>query len=175
MAGSSAPKARFTERKLVLLVVDLAGTSRAVASFDAVKLAELTSAFFAICSDAVVAHGGRVVKYMGDGCFAVFDEEQGVAAVSAALDIRSRIDDFRKEYGVDVELGANVHQAVVAEGAFDPDGQYDVMGVGTIHAFRMGAGPGIRISEPVYRQLPSGERGPWHKHKPPAVYTFSDR
>lgn len=174
-SARSAPSPRFTERKLVLLVVDLAGTSRAVADFDAVRLAEFTSAFFAICAEAVSAHGGRVVKYLGDGCFAVYPEDQGIAAIDTALDVRSRLEGFRKEFGVDVELGANIHQAVVAEGSFEPDGQYDVMGVGTIHAFRMGAGPGIRVSEPVYRQLPSDERSPWKKHKPPAVYSLTDR
>jgi class 3 adenylate cyclase len=175
MARSDVPKPRFRERKLVLLVIDLAGTSRAVASFDAVRLAEFTSAFFAICGEAVAAHGGRVVKYLGDGCFAVFDEREAVAAVDTALDVRSRLGEFRETFDVDVELGANIHQAVVAEGEFEPDGQYDIMGVGTIHAFRMGAGPGIRISEPVYRQLPNDERSLWTKHKPPAVYTFSER
>ncbi len=174
-SARSAPSPRFTERKLVLLVIDLAGTSRAVAHFDAVRLAEFTSAFFAICGEAVAAHGGRVVKYLGDGCFAVFDEHEAVAAIDTALDVRTGLDDFRREFDVDVELGANVHQAVVAEGAFEPDGQYDVMGVGTIHAFRLGAGPGVRISEPVYRQLPSDQRSIWNKHKPPAVYTLTDR
>jgi hypothetical protein len=46
------------------------------------------------------------------------------------------------------------------------------MGAGVIHVFRMGAGPGVRISEPVYRKLPSGERTPWRKNQPPATYTL---
>jgi hypothetical protein len=37
----------------------------------------------------------------------------------------------------------------------------------------MGSGAGIRVSEPVYRQLPNDERTPWHKYQPPATYTFA--
>jgi hypothetical protein len=39
----------------------------------------------------------------------------------------------------------------------------------------MGGGPGTRISEPVFRQLPSEAREAWNKHRPPATYTFDDR
>jgi hypothetical protein len=38
--------------------------------------------------------------------------------------------------------------------------------------FLLGRGAGIRISEPVYRKLPSAERTPWIKNKPPAVYVL---
>ena len=30
----------------------------------------------------------------------------------------------------------------------------------------------VRLSEPVYRKLPSAERSVWRKHQPPAVYRF---
>jgi class 3 adenylate cyclase len=172
MATSGKSPRNFTERKRVLLMVDLAGTSRAVARFEALQLAELINTFFAACGRAVTSHGGRIVSFLGDGCLAVFDESEGVKAVEAAIELQNGIAELQREFGVDVELGANVHQAVVAEGAFQPDGHHNVMGTGVIHTFRMGSGPGIRISEPVYRQLPSDRRTPWHKHRPPATYTY---
>jgi hypothetical protein len=49
-----------------------------------------------------------------------------------------------------------------------------VLGAGVNHVFRMGSGPGIRVSEPVYRKLPSDERAPWTKRQAPATYTFTD-
>jgi hypothetical protein len=58
----------------------------------------------------------------------------------------------------------------VVEGEFGAEGVYDVVGAGVIHTFRMGSGPGVRISEPVYRKLPSARRGSWSKHQPPATY-----
>ena len=174
MAVSDASPRSFTERKLVLFVVDLAGTSRAVARLDAERIAELINAFFTVCAAAVESNGGRVVKYLGDGCFAVFDEDAGARAIDAALALRGSTEDLWRDFDIDVELGVNIHQAVVAEGLFAPDDRYDVMGTGVIHTFRMGGGPGLRISEPVYRQLPSDRRSPWRKHRPPATYTFDD-
>lgn len=173
--GSDVPTQRFSERKRVLLMVDLAGTSRAVAGFEAAQIAALINSFFGVCGAAVASHRGRIVAFLGDGILAVFDEDEGVAAIEAAKDIARGLDGVRNEFGVDVELGANIHQAVVAEGEFEPDGHYNVMGVGVMHTFRMAAGPGIRISEPVYRQLPSDGRSPWKKNKPPAIYTLTGR
>jgi class 3 adenylate cyclase len=174
MAGTSRiPPKHLAERKVVLMMVDLAGTSRAVAGFDAIELAELINTFFASCSSAITAREGRIVSFLGDGCLAVFDEGAGLQAVESALDLGGTMENLRSEFDVDVELGVNIHQAVVAEGEFEPDGAYNVMGTGVIHTFRMGSGAGIRISEPVYRQLPSDRRTPWRKHRPPATYTYA--
>ncbi len=78
------------------------------------------------------------------------------------------------EHGVALDVGANIHLSVVVEGELGTGAsrRYDILGAGVIHVFRMGAGPGIRISEPVYRQLPNNERGPWKKQQPPATYTL---
>ena len=174
MAVSDSSPPKFAERKRVLLVVDLAGSARLVARFDAVRLAELIDAFYAACGRVITAHGGKIVKFIGDGCLAVFDEEAGPEAVTTALELRGAVADALRQFDIEAELGVNIHQAVVAEGNFGPDEQYDITGTGVFHVFRMGAGPGIRISEPVYRQLPSGERSPWNKQRPPATYTFGD-
>ena len=172
MARSRIPLANASERKLVILVVDLAGTTRLISQMDAGELAELINTFFAACGDAVTAHGGRIVTFLGDGCLAVFPEGAGVDAIDAAADLRNAMNDIGKEFDVSLELGVNVHQAIVAEGDYEPDGRYNVMGTGVVHTFRMGAGPGMRISEPVYRQLPNERRGAWKKQQPPATYTF---
>jgi hypothetical protein len=52
-----------------------------------------------------------------------------------------------------VELAANLHLAVVADGELGPDDdrRRDVVGNRVNHLFSMGGGPGVRISEPVYR------------------------
>ena len=46
----------------------------------------------------------------------------------------------------------------------------DIIGRGVNQTFLLGRGTGIRISEPVYRALPSSMRSPWIRHKPPAIY-----
>jgi adenylate cyclase len=159
------------ETKLVLLAADLAGYTKACAHLEALSIAQFLDRWYRQASPIITSRGGRVVKFIGDGMFAVFPEQAAVAAVDAASALREAINTLRgNEWRVD--LGANVHIAIVAEGEVGPEDRYDVFGSGVNHLFRMGGGPGIRISEPVYRQLPNEARGPWNKLKPPATYTL---
>ncbi|MBI3183051.1 MAG: hypothetical protein HYZ28_13015 [Myxococcales bacterium] len=95
--------------------------------------------------------------------------------MDAAAELQRATSEVRAKHRLKVELGANLHLAVVAEGEFGPDDdrRYDVLGSGVNHLFLMGGGAGIRISEPVYRQLPNERRKGWRKNRPPATYTFS--
>ena len=101
------------------------------------------------------ADDGRVVKFVGDGCLAVFEPTDAVRAVDATEALRTRVRELGAANGVELDLGANIHLSTVAEGAFGLRGIHDVVGMGVVHTFRMGGGAGIRISEPVYRKLPS--------------------
>ncbi|RPI10199.1 MAG: adenylate/guanylate cyclase domain-containing protein [Actinobacteria bacterium] len=167
----SAP-AELIERRLMLVMVDLAGFSRAVAPLSSMQLALLVDDFYRLMAVRIEGSGGRVVKFVGDGCLAVFDENDADAAVRAVRELSDPVRALGAEHGVALDVGANIHLSVVVEGQFgagDSRG-YDVLGAGVIHVFRMGAGPGIRVSEPVYRKLPNDERGPWKKQQPPATY-----
>jgi adenylate cyclase len=165
----------FRETKLVLVVADLAGYARATASLDALAVAALLDDWYRRASPIVRARGGRVVKYIGDACLATFPDEKCGDAVDAVVELERDLGRFCAERRVKLELGASVHVAVVAEGELGPDddARYDVLGSGVNHLFTMGRGPGIRISEPVYRRLPSERRGPWMKNHPPATYALS--
>jgi class 3 adenylate cyclase len=169
-----ALSARFAERTLVMVLADLAGFTRAVAGLQAVEIAEVLDRFYVMCEEQVAAWGGRVVKFSGDNCLAVFDVAAARDAVGCAVALRDAVSAIAAAADLDLDLGANVHLAKVATGRFG--GEWaptdDVIGVGVIHTYRMGAGPGIRISEPVYRKLPNDERGSWRKHQPPATYSL---
>jgi class 3 adenylate cyclase len=162
----------FRERQLVTVVVDLARFTQAVAGMDAMDMANLIDRFYNGVSTAIAQQGGRVVKYLGDGGLAVFPAESALRAVDAVEAIRGQVRDLAAEFALDLEMGANIHICTVAEGEFGIDDSYDVVGMGLVHTFRMGSGAGIRISEPVYRKLPSDRRGAWSKHQPPATYTY---
>lgn len=153
----------------------MAGYARATANLDALAVASFLDEWYRRCAVTIRERGGRIVKYIGDGCLATFPDDKCVDAVDAAADLQRAIDDVGSTHRLKVEIGANVHLAVVAEGDFgaDDDRRYDVLGSGVNHLFLMGAGAGIRISEPVYRQLPNDRRGDWKKHHPPATYTPS--
>jgi adenylate cyclase len=154
------------------MVVDLAGFSRAVGSLSTVELAELVHRFYVAAAALVESRGGRVVKFVGDGCLAVFPEDAAPVAVACAGDFAGIARDLGGDFGVALGVGANVHLATVVEGSFGAGAScgFDVMGAGVLHAFRMGAGEGVRISEPVYRRLPNDQRRGWRKHQPPATY-----
>lgn len=153
--------------KSVLLSVDLAGFARWAASREALDIAAMLDRWYAQITAIVEQHGGRIVKFMGDGAFALFPETAGLAAIAAGralLDVGS----------VDPTLraGVSIHVAQVATGEIGPPShrRFDVFGVGVNHLFRMGGGPGLRVSEPAYRLLPNAERSSWRKEEPPATY-----
>jgi adenylate cyclase len=163
------------ETKLVLWAVDLAGFARATGSLEALAVAALADDWYHRCGGAVRGAGGRVVKFMGDGCLAVFSESQVVAAVEGAVALRREVPSLCAKHHVALDVGANVHIGVVAEGEFgDADSaRYDILGNAVVHLFRMGGGSGIRISEPVYRSLPNELRSAWDKNRPPATYSLA--
>ena len=158
------------ERQLTIVLVDLARFTQAVAGLDLRGLASIVGAFYLAADEVVSHHGGQVAKFVGDGCLAVFEPDEVLRALDAIEELRSRVKALGAEHDLDLDMGANVHVSTVAEGAFGLGGAYEIVGMGVIHVFRMGGGAGTRISEPVYRRLPSARRSPWRKHQPPAVY-----
>jgi class 3 adenylate cyclase len=162
----------FHERQLVTVVVDLARFTQAVSGMEATGMAELIDRFYNAAGATISERGGRVAKYIGDGCLAVWPPDRAVDAVDAVEALGIEVRELAVDHGIDLEMGANIHICTVAEGEFGPDRVYDIFSVGLIHTFRMGSGAGIRISEPVYRKLPSDRRGAWTKHQPPATYTL---
>ena len=163
----------LAERRRVIVVLDLAGFTRAVGGLGAMELAQLVDDFYVVADAAVVEHGGRVVKFVGDGCLALFADDHVEGALGCIDAVASGLPALTRAHGVALELGANVHRSVVVEGEFGGGSSrgFDVIGPGIIHAYRMGSGAGIRISEPVYRQVPNEQRRAWEKRQPPATYT----
>lgn len=152
------------ERPLVLVLVDLARFTQAIAGRSLQELTELVDAFYRLAGTVIPHHRGRIVKFIGDGCFAVFEVDDVLAALDAVNELRAHVQKMQ------LELGANLHLSTVAEAQLGLDGAYEVLGMGVIHTFRMGGGPGTRISDRVYRKLPSDRRSDWRKHQPPATY-----
>lgn len=159
----------FVLEKLALVATDMAGFTRFGVHHDALEIAALLDRYYAAVTEILVAHGGRVVKFMGDGCFAAFPGERCVDAITAAEAA------IAWDPGdVQLRVGANVHVARVACGEIGPPPhrRWDVIGAGVNHLFRMGGGGGLRISEPAYRALPNERRANWRKDTPVAVYHF---
>ena len=142
------------ESKLVLVTADLAGYARACAHHGALDIAHFLDGWYRQCADVIRARGGRVVKFIGDACLAVFPEDRAVDAIDAATSSRPRSASAR-------HLARRARRERPRRdrrrGRLRPpdDARYDVLGSGVNHLFLMGGGAGIRISEPVFRQLPT--------------------
>jgi len=162
------------ERQLAIVLIDLARFTQVVAGLELQELASIVAEFYGAATEAISRHGGRVIKFVGDGCLAVFEPEDILKGLAAVETLRGHVQAIGAEHNLDMAMGANVHISTVAQGRFGLHGTDEVVGMGVIHTFRMGGGAGTRISEPVYRRLPSDRRSAWHKHQSPATYTADE-
>ena len=118
MHPDESTRSVLVERRRVMLMVDLAGFTRAVAALSAMELAQLVDRFYCLAAEAVESAGGEVVKYVGDGCLAIFDEADAVAAVACARGLAGPVATLGRDFSIDLDVGANIHLSVVVEGEF---------------------------------------------------------
>ena len=173
MSSPSSPLA-FASSRHVVLVADLTGYHRGFRSHSDSEMAAFLHEFYVLCESVVTEHGGRVVKFIGDAVLAVFPSDAAPAAVRAALVLSRGSSELAASAGLDSELGANVHMGdlVATEIGDGASRAFDVVDRVVNQTFLLGNGEGVRLSERVYRALPSSERSPWEKRKPPTVYTL---
>jgi len=162
-----------TEDRRVLMLADLVGYQRLTRGRPDLEIWALLDDFARLAHSHVAAAGGRVIKYLGDACFADFPPARALDAVDAAAAIRRDAGPLgQRHLGRPLRVSVNLHMGRVVTGAFGPHGWPDVIGAAVNHVMTMGGAEGLRLSEPVYRALPSDRRGPWSKHRPPAVYSL---
>lgn len=173
---ASYPTEAFASSTIVVLVADLDGYAKAFRTHTDVEMALFLDRYYCVAEDTICEARGRIVKFIGDSVLAAFSEHDCPRAVSGALTLTSRLEQIGQELGVPIRLGVNIHMgpAVDAELGRGASRRRDIVGRTVNQTFLLGRGPGIRISEPVYRKLPSGERTPWSKNKPPAVYVLGE-
>ncbi len=155
----------FQETTLVLFTADLAGYARATAHLAPLEVAAFLDGWYRSIEEILGRHGGRLVKFMGDGCLATFPAGACAAAVDAAAALQ------QLDHRLGVEVGVKIHLGVVAEGEVGADRRYDVFGSAVNDLFRMGGAGQVLISEPVYRGLPDERRGAWQPHASHATYS----
>ena len=170
----SGDSPQFTERKLLLCLHDLAGYARLAHHMPDREIAEFLNDYYALNVAAIKEAGGLVLKYMGDAVLSVFEPEHASEAVARMAQLARDVVQLGEKRGAHIQSGCNMHVEQVVVGEFGPEGErrHDAIGKGMNHVHLMGRGPGLRISEPVYRSLPNDARAAWDKVKPPAVYHF---
>ena len=165
-------KGEYGQEKRVVMTFELAGYTKAFETKNDEEVARFVDDYYQLCENVLAKHGGTILKFMGDGCLATFPPEATVEAVGGALELQRAVDDLAKRYQLRLVLGANIHVAVVVEGSFGTgqSRRRDIVGRGVNQTFLLGRGPGIRLSEQAYHQLPNEARTQWNEHKLPAIY-----
>ena len=169
------PLSDYREGPLVMVLVDLARFTQVISELNLRETTAVLDGFYRAAEDVVVGAAGRVVKFVGDGCLAAFAPEEALSALEAIDTLRERVRDLGAKHGLTMDVGANVHLATVAEVRLGSGAVAELVGPGVVHTYRMGGGPGVRISEPVYRKLPSQRRSAWRRRQPPATYTRDEQ
>lgn len=146
-AGSSPA----TSRRLVAVwFADIVGYS-SLASRDETAALQQVQDFQTACREAVDAHGGRIVKFLGDGAFAEFPSTE--SAVRTALLVSEIFSDRAAASGMDAALRIAVH---VGDLILQDDGDLYGDGINTAARLQVQARPGqILVSGDVWRQLKS--------------------
>ncbi len=141
---------RLQRRLAAILAADVAGYSRLMGADEAGTLAALRAMWSERFNPAVAAHGGRIVKMMGDGALVEF--ASAVDAVECALAVQTAMTEHNgaRTDGEPIELriGVNLGDIVI-------DGD-DIFGDGVNVAARLeGQAPrnGILISDAVHAQI----------------------
>jgi class 3 adenylate cyclase/tetratricopeptide (TPR) repeat protein len=162
--GETAPAAPREERKVVsVLFCDLVGFTAASEHADPEDVRARLRPYHAQLRQVIEGHGGTVEKFVGDAVMAVFGapvahEDDGERAVRAGLRILEAIEEMNRsdeKLQLQVRVGINTGEAVVALGAHPERGEGFVTGDVVNTASRLqGIAPinGVAVSEPTFRQ-----------------------
>lgn len=166
----------FSTSPLTILVADLTGFARGFHSRSDSEMASFLDRFYRMGALEIEGRGGRVVKFMGDAVLATFPPDAVSAAAAAVVAMQRAASELAREAGLECALGANIHwgEVIGAELGEGDSRRFDLVGRAVNQTFLLGRGRGIRMSERAYRKLPSPERSPWEKRRPPVVYVFGE-
>lgn len=162
-ASLARPSAGPSRRQVTVLFSDLVGWTGICEELDAEVAREILGAYHERCGASVVACGGSVGQFLGDGILAFFGhpvayEDNGYRAVLAGLRIVNEVGDLTRQsaraYGCELAVRVGIHSGlVVAEELVGTEAHANVVGspLNLTHRIQSEAAPGtVFISEATY-------------------------
>src|SRR5215207_3094501 len=90
---------RFVVAKRVIVVIDLSNFTKAFIQCGDAEIATFLDLYYSLCERTMADAGGSIVKFMGDGCLAVFPVELASAAVSAVIELQRAVEELAAAHG----------------------------------------------------------------------------
>jgi class 3 adenylate cyclase/tetratricopeptide (TPR) repeat protein len=157
-----ASRVPLERRHVTVLFGDLCGFTALSEHMDPEDVGELMNRLWERVDEAIVRHGGRIDKHIGDAVMALWGadgarEDDPEQALHAALDIQARLSSFQggpSEAPLHMRIG--IHTGPVLLGVVGTQGELTVMGDTVNTASRLEqAAPegGILISHGTYRHV----------------------
>jgi len=156
-----ASRVPLERRHVTVLFGDLCGFTSLSEQMDPEDVSELMNQLWARVDAAIVRHGGRIDKHIGDAVMALWGvdgarEDDAEQALHAALDIQAQLDSFLAGPPEGLRMRIGIHTGPVLLGVVGSLGELTVMGDTVNTASRLEqAAPegGILISHGTYRQV----------------------
>jgi class 3 adenylate cyclase/tetratricopeptide (TPR) repeat protein len=162
LAALQAAEQPAQQRKLAtVLFADVSGFTALSETMDAEVVAGIMNDLWAEVDRAILDHGGRIDKHIGDAVMALWGaeaarEDDPEMAVRAALDMQAAVGRFCATHDVPLSMRVGLNTGPVVLGAVATTHEFTAMGDAVNLASRLEhAAPvdGILISHDTYRQI----------------------
>ncbi len=145
-----------SERTLLVVFTDVTGFAKEFQNRTNREMFDLMSQFYELIGNEVVASGGKVVKFIGDGALLVYPEENAKRGVEALQQLRATANNWLKTHGLTGELRVRAHLGPVICGLLGTasEKRFDVLG-DTVNITALLHSNGFTLSPELQRHLQS--------------------
>ncbi|MCU0261812.1 MAG: AAA family ATPase, partial [Ilumatobacteraceae bacterium] len=132
----ATPAPAAARKRVTAVFADLVGSTAFAERLDPEAVRAGLAPYFALLQSTIDDHAGTVVKFLGDGMFALFGvpevaEDDALRAVTAAVELQRRFrsfaDGIRDRHGVELGLRVGVNTGELVVGVDDVDLVGDVL------------------------------------------------
>ena len=145
-----------SERTLLVVFTDVTGFAKEFQNRTNREMFDLMSQFYELIGNEVVASGGKVVKFIGDGALLVYPEENAKRGVEALQQLRATANNWLKTHGLTGELRVRAHLGPVICGLLGTasEKRFDVLG-DTVNITALLHSNGFTLSPELQRHIQS--------------------